>query len=226
MKKRGFTLIELLVVIAIIAVLAAMLLPALRNARERARMASCVNNMRQIGLAFLMYVDDENYHSPPKHWVHSDDNGDGSWRAFIAPYLGIDYEWVRENPETEQARNMVGVFKCPSDRFYYTSTYFINDTENGAEDENFARIRDPGSLIVFNEVYLPNPDLDRDDWPALVFSFHTLSNNYGQYSDRWDNPGYYGGLMYRIHGTGFNAVFADGHVDFMSNPVPESYWSW
>lgn len=57
-SKRGFTLIELLIVIAIAAVLAAMLLPALLNARDRARGTQCMNNLRQIGLAMEMYTHD------------------------------------------------------------------------------------------------------------------------------------------------------------------------
>ena len=63
-KHQRFTLIELLVVIAIIAILAAILLPALNSARERGRSASCINNLKTLGNYTMMYLDDNNDYYP------------------------------------------------------------------------------------------------------------------------------------------------------------------
>lgn len=98
---RGFTLIELLVVIAIIAILAAILFPVFAQAREAARKTSCMNNMKQMGTAITMYVQDHDETYPQAYWYKNDagdTNGYMQWTGMIQPY-------------TKNA----GMFVCPSD---------------------------------------------------------------------------------------------------------------
>src|SRR5437870_2159147 len=78
-QNRGFTLIELLVVIAIIAILAALLLPALSRAKDQSYVVNCLNNQKQLCLGFLMYAHDNNDVMPPRYFQGVDMYGGGYW---------------------------------------------------------------------------------------------------------------------------------------------------
>jgi prepilin-type N-terminal cleavage/methylation domain-containing protein len=101
--KRGFTLIELLVVVAIIAVLVALLLPALVSVRENAKLVTCMSNLRQIRLGLQMYRDDYGDYLPPMSSPAATPNTSDAW----CDWVGI----------LRQTRNIMDfkIFRCPSD---------------------------------------------------------------------------------------------------------------
>src|SRR4029077_6622029 len=105
--RAAFTLIELLVVVAIIGILAAMLLPALSQARAKGQAAACVGNMREIGIAMEMYESDFNGWLPPAATT-----GGKSFDRLLSSYIDGG---INDPPVTPDSR-WAGVWKCPADR--------------------------------------------------------------------------------------------------------------
>ena len=104
--RRGFTLIELLVVIGIIALLASMLLPALATAKERGKRIFCLNNMRQLGLALIMYTDESDGRLPPRSHPHR-------WPSRLLAYMQIAPADTGVAPVTTTGDYKILI--CPSD---------------------------------------------------------------------------------------------------------------
>lgn len=119
-QRPGFTLIELLVVIAIISILASMMLPGLGRAKEQAKMATCLNNLRQLGITMRLYVDDHGFHYPPTSTREPGDVQDKWLMQTIGggdpiPRLVQWYVTAKNRPFASYL-SPSEVFRCPVDK--------------------------------------------------------------------------------------------------------------
>lgn len=204
---NDFTLIELLVVIAIIAILAAMLLPALNQAREKAKGLSCINNLKQLGTTFALYIDDNDGHFP-----HCGKNSSNipTWDTLILPYC---------TNTRSKASSSAKMFGCPSDTIKRTSAYTakrsyglnsgrtMNDNRflgiaNTTKSIKITMIPQPTKMLVLvDRVTASSTVIGTDSRQNVTCSASSSTPTNEQVSFRHDR-----------NGKMLNMNFADGHV--------------
>jgi prepilin-type N-terminal cleavage/methylation domain-containing protein/prepilin-type processing-associated H-X9-DG protein len=221
-RKNGFTLIELLVVIAIIAILAAMLLPALGRAKISAQRVSCLNKQRQWGLAFLMYTQDNDENTP-----RESETKDGSslliWAQVVAPD-GADV-WYNALPRSIKLKGAAdypadklafyskdSLFHCPAapisagvvlENNIYFSLAMNSKLISGSQTSiRVNTIKQPSNTVIFLENRLDNdPIVDPN-----------------QKKDNLGQPSSFATRFAARHAKSGNLVFIDGHAATYKGP--------
>ncbi|MDW8365165.1 MAG: DUF1559 domain-containing protein [Abditibacteriales bacterium] len=253
MKRQGFTLIELLVVIAIIAILAAILMPVFAQAREKARVASCTSNLKQIGLAFLMYAQDYDEQAPmgsyngPRNWEVNPNVPDQNlgWNdCFTNPPNGWVGLPIGGGPPTSGCRYghqfyrilmhiQMGpyiknnqIWFCPADPFKQASA---SNIANGNQSYHWFPNwiwNTPGSGFA-PPLCGPNLSSMAPDVRSDLVAQRILFSEWGMFG--WDGGDARPPNSNSNHKNGYNILYFDGHVKFMSwgrkcATIPATHW--